>query len=320
MITEVDFGAAGRRVPAVLLGGTRLNVSNVNEALEKSGLNWTVKKSEEPVSVPVLTIDGVTNVTFAEKFITYREDTMTALGVVGTDYRVIQNADAFSFLDNLVDDSGAEYVSAGALKGGRGVYVYLKMPKTMTFAGNTDAIDTYLMVKSSHDGSKSFTASVQSLRQVCTNGLTGLVENASFALRHTTYSAGRIAQARDVLQLVHQYEDAFELEVEKLLSEDFNRQDFVRFIEKLVPDKISAKTEKPSKSVETTKGELMSLWSAPTQAIVAGTKWAAYNAVVEWADWVKPVRGNRSEEIERAERNVSGLSDSIKHKAYALLS
>lgn len=324
MTTEVQYENVGRRLPAVLLGGTRLNVNNVDEALEKSGLNWHVTKSEEPVRVPVLTGEGVTNVTFAEKFITYRsnpnDDQMTALGVVGTDYRVIQNADAFSFLDNLVDDSGAEYVSAGSLKGGRTVYVYLKMPKTMTFAGNTDAIDTYLMVKSSHDGSKSFTATVQSLRQICTNGLTGLVENASFALRHTTYAAGRIAQARDVLQLVHQYEDAFELEVQKLLSEDFNRQDFVRFIEKLVPDKISAKTEKPSKSVETTRDELMSLWSAPTQAIVAGTKWAAYNAVAEWADWVKPVRGNRLEEIERAERNVSGLSDSIKHKAYALLS
>lgn len=309
------------RVPAAIrLGGTPLNVSNVNDALELSGLNWTVRKSEAAVRVPVLTETGVTDVEFPEKFITYREDTNTALGVVGKSYTVIQNLDAFAFLDNLADDSGAEFASAGSLKGGRGVFVNMKMPKTLTFAGNTDAIDTYLLVKSSHDGSKAFTASVQSVRQICTNGLVGLVTEASFALRHTNYAAGKIAQARDVLQLVHAYEDSFESAVENLIAQEYTKQDYVRFVEKLVPEKVSLETGKLSKTVETTRGELMSLWSAPTQAIVAGTKWAAYNAVVEWADWIKPVRGNRDEAIERAERIVEGQADSIKFKALELLS
>jgi hypothetical protein len=65
----------------------------------------------------------------------------------------------------------------------------------------------------------------------------------------------------------------------------------------------------------------MALWKAPTQQNVAGTAWAAYNAVAEWADWVKPVRSAKDDKDDlRSERMLFGGSEALKAKAQLLLS
>jgi hypothetical protein len=63
----------------------------------------------------------------------------------------------------------------------------------------------------------------------------------------------------------------------------------------------------------------MGLWNAPTQQIVANTRWAAYNAVVEYSDWVKPVRGGDDKDALRAEKIILGNGEKLKERAQLLL-
>jgi hypothetical protein len=74
-------------------------------------------------------------------------------------------------------------------------------------------------------------------------------------------------------------------------------------------------------SIEKKRGELMGLWKAPTQQNVAGTAWAAYNAVAEWSDWVKPIRSAKDDKDDlRSERMLFGGAEKFKAQAQLLLS
>ena len=60
------------------------------------------------------------------------------LGVVGEDYQVVQNEQVADMLDKLVDESGAHFETAGSLRGGRSVFVTMKLPESMKVAGVDD--------------------------------------------------------------------------------------------------------------------------------------------------------------------------------------
>ncbi len=56
-------------------------------------------------------------------FATIRTDTQKILGVVGKDYEVIQNVDAFIFFDSIVGGDGIQYETAGALGNGERIFI-----------------------------------------------------------------------------------------------------------------------------------------------------------------------------------------------------
>ena len=74
----------------------------------------------------------------------------SALGIVSDRYKVVQNEDAFRFTDDLLG-AGVTYETAGALQGGRKVWMLARMPHRYIIAG--DEIAPYLVVMNSHDGS-----------------------------------------------------------------------------------------------------------------------------------------------------------------------
>jgi len=106
---------------------------NSAEALKFAGLDYNVEKR------PLFTVDSRNLVTFQSKdagglndvfmpdipvpnyYSTVRTDTEEVLGVVGKDYKVVQNTEAFSFFDSIVGSGeGILYETAGALGKGYG--------------------------------------------------------------------------------------------------------------------------------------------------------------------------------------------------------
>ena len=81
-----------RNVTWTNLGKDVTGCQKVEEVLEQSGLNYLVDKAElvfNPAN-PNLGVETVPN-----KVATYRTDTGKCMGVVGRDFQVIQNIDAF---------------------------------------------------------------------------------------------------------------------------------------------------------------------------------------------------------------------------------
>jgi phage/plasmid-like protein (TIGR03299 family) len=301
------------------LGTVTPDALTAQDALETAQLNWEVKVSDTNVGAVV---DGKV-LTVGNKFITYRDHPkkgLAALGVVGDRYTPIQNADAFEFLNYLSDDSGAKFETAGSLNNGARVFMTMKFPEAMTIAG-VDTINQYIMAINSHDGSSAFTVAVTPIRAVCTNTVRLALDHAvsKISLKHTAGSTAKVQQARETLGVVWRYQEEFEREVNYLLNRSMNEQDFKKFVEKLVPAAHKDASERQKNSIDTKRAEITALWYAPTQQNVANTAWAAYNAVVEWADWAQAVRGGENKNAVRAERNILGATDAIKNKAHALL-
>lgn len=310
--------ASAREIAWHKLGTVTSGAMTAEEALELAQLDWKVKVSESPVGALV---NGVV-IPVKDKFATYRDHPkmgIQGLGVVGNRYVPIQNSDAFSFLNNLVDESGAIFETAGSLSGGRQVFMSIKMPESIQLNGGADSVDMYLMATTSHDGSKSFTAAVTPIRPVCTNTVALALDRAKsrFNLRHTIGAQGKVAQAKEVLGLVHKYEAEFQLEVERLLDASYTNSQFEQLVETLFPIDDEATQVLTTKRTNQ-RDALLNLWTAPTQTIVGNTKWAAYNAVAEYADWFSPIRGVDPEK-NRARRIVTGELDTLKNKALTLL-
>lgn len=224
-------------------------------------------------------------------FATIRTDNDAVLGVVGKDYQVIQNRDAFSFFDSIVEGAGILYETAGALGKGERIFITAKLPNYIR-VGKEDLIEKYLFLTTSHDGFGAITAAFTPVRIVCQNTLNAAMHNHtnSIKIRHTANARERLQQAHKLMgisnQLSNDLEQLFNLwtkvaitdsEVKKLIQlalapgkeavqglgaerkEALSTQ-FQNVCEKAFEYAMS----NPTQTVETTKGTLFGTYNAVT--------------------------------------------------------
>ena len=174
------------------------------EAIKFAGLDYEVEKRKlftpcsQEISLGNETIHNKIEV--PNYFSTVRTDNDTVLGVVGKDYQIIQNRDAFSFFDSIVGGDGILYETAGALGNGERVFITAKLPDYIR-VGNDDLIEKYLFLTTSHDGSGSITAAFTPIRIVCNNTLNAAMNNKTntVRIRHTSNAKQRLEQAHKVM-------------------------------------------------------------------------------------------------------------------------
>jgi len=176
------------------------------EAIEFAGLNYIVEKR------PLFTYDSenqngnpevdliIPEIEVPNYYATVRTDNDNVLGVVGKDYQIVQNADAFSFFDAIVGGDGIQYETAGALGKGERIFITAKLPNYIK-VGSNDLIEQYLFLTTSHDGYGSITAAFTPVRIVCANTLNAAMRSHSNAvkIRHTANAKERLEQAHKVM-------------------------------------------------------------------------------------------------------------------------
>ena len=271
-------------------------------------------------TVEVIDTDGVAGpLEVPGQFATVRTNPVTGgtdvLGVVGSGYTVIQNEEHADLLNRVVDESGAHFETAGSLRGGRSVFLSMKVPRTMMIGG-IDPVDLYLIALNSHDGTSAFRLLVSPVRVVCANtqALALRRAQATFSIRHTSGAQSNIAQARQALGLTFKYADAFEREAEQMIAQSMTDAQFDAIISKLW---VSESESKRSATITANrKDTLFGLWSdAATNQAIRGTRWAGYQAITEYLDHFAPVQGNSARA--RAERVASGgASTALKTRAF----
>jgi len=165
------------------------------EAILHAGLDYEVEK--RMLFTPSL-LDSTIEV--PNYFSTVRTDTNTVLGVVGKDYQIVQNKDAFSFFDSIVGGDGILYETAGALGEGERIFITAKLPDYIR-VGKDDLIEKYLFLTTSHDGSGSITAAFTPIRIVCANTLNAALrtQTNTVRIRHTSNAKQRLEQAHTVM-------------------------------------------------------------------------------------------------------------------------
>jgi phage/plasmid-like protein (TIGR03299 family) len=173
------------------------------QAIQFAGLNYDVVKQDlytTAYNADAQAMDVTKRV--KTHFATIRPDTGDVLGVVGQDYEIVQNRNAFSFFDSIVGGDGIMYETAGALGKGERIFITAKLPDYIK-VGSDDMIEKYIFLTTSHDGTGSIIAAFTPTRIVCNNTLTLAMGNMSHSIkiRHTANAKERLEQAHKVMGL-----------------------------------------------------------------------------------------------------------------------
>lgn len=272
------------------LGTVIEGLATSEEALELAGLNWEVTK--EPVYQAIKREGGGPSYKKVDgKYATTRSSDQKVLGIVGGDYTICNNREAFAFMDNMIDSGEAVFDTAGSLFGGKRVFVSAVLPTTVRIAGLTDEeVELFMLFSNSHDGSKAINLDITPVRTVCRNTqiMAQAAAKTSWKLRHTSTLEGRMAEARDALELVHTFTDDFQKEMEQLLTTSVTEETFKKILEASFPDQ---KTQK-EKNVTAVLDNLRLSTTIPDE--LRSTGYGAYNALTEWVSWEKAYRSEEA--------------------------
>lgn len=268
-----------------------------SEAIKHAGLDYTVEKR------PLFTYDTanhrsdpetdliIPEIEVPDYYATIRTDTEQVLGVVGNDYEVIQNCDAFSFFDSIVGNKdGILYETAGALDKGERIFITAKLPDYIR-VGRNDLIEQYLFLTTSHDGYGSITAAFTPIRIVCNNTLNAAMKNKSncIKIRHTASAPERLKQAHRLLGITNQLAN----ELEGVFNQWASIRVTDQAVKRLVQIAMAPNKEVLHNLVEGRQDELSTVynnmvssvmeyaWTSPSQqeATTKGTLFGAYNSV-----------------------------------------
>jgi phage/plasmid-like protein (TIGR03299 family) len=287
---------------------------NTEKMVSLAGLDWTVSL------VPLVTNDSDKMESGA--FASVREDSdgaRTVLGVVGERYTVVQNYDALAFADNILD-GGGRWETAGALRNGSTVFGSMAVLDDIVLDPNgaADTIKTYLLISTSHDGSSAVQVLTTPVRVVCSNTLNMALHGAknSIKFRHTQSIEGKVLHARQSLGLARIYFDAFEKEAQALYATAVTNAKFDAIIKGVFPEPDRATAAKVAVTKwDNRRDRLFDLWNGDTNANIAGTAWAALNALTEENQWYRQVRSGNFENALAAGSGFDDATNTFRTKA-----
>lgn len=224
------------------MGITLENVHSLESALKLSGLDYSVEKRpvqfvnkvEQDWNGQKILVD--TPFIIPDQFATIRTDTNAPLGIVGKNYNILQNREAFDFLDSLAL-GGAKFETAGSY-GPNGAKSFITMSTEPMKILDDEFLPT-MMFLNSHDGSKAIQAMFISIRIFCSNCIARATRGAEnrVSIRHSNSMQAKLEQAKTILLQNTNYLERLKVEAEKLAVTPYSKEAFKALARELFPVK-----------------------------------------------------------------------------------
>jgi phage/plasmid-like protein (TIGR03299 family) len=286
MAHEVEQIMYVGNVPWHNLGQRFTEPPTLDEAIIAAGLDWKV------------TTEKVFSGTQEElpALATRRSSDNKILGVVGPAYVPLQNTDAFNFFRPFIDEKQAAIETAGSLRGGQRVFVLAKLALDPTEIVKGDAVEKYVLLSNSHDGTLAVRVGFTPVRVVCANTLAmahGHEGSKLIRVRHTKNVTQNLEDIRGIMNLANAEFEATAAQYRALASRQINQKDFERYV-KLVFNSNKKIIEAGGDVADINNKRIL----AAVQPIfekgrgndlpgVKGTLWGAYNSVNEYLQFVR---------------------------------
>lgn len=249
---------------------------------------------------------------------TVRKDTGQYLGTVGTRYNIIQNRDAFAFLENILDSGEVQPLGGGYFKQGARPWLQARLPEDIVIAG--DQYIPFIFCGTSHDGGIPLVISLSGIRVVCENTYAMNVKAPRrFVVRHLSSAQFRVNEARRVLELSYKYFEEYKVGMEDLAAQPIDDEAFKEFVGTLF--KFNPQhSEEQRESIARTRAQLFTIYNE-SPLVPRGTKYGALQAVTEWYDHFKNgFKGDARQKAERKTENILlGGGIEFKDRAVQLL-
>lgn len=323
--------------------GLGVNVKSAmtwSQAAELGRLNWEVNKRPLQYTGPKGSFDVKGN------FALVRSDTGRVFDVV-KDYKPIQNHEAFSFLDDVLQQHGAHYEVAGSIFGGEQIFLVVKMPNQSFMVDGKDQQDAYVVFTNPHVCGKSAKCFATSVRPECANTLRVAMAGMSrgISIRHTGNLKQKIQDAQRALGLAVTGFDAYRNACEQMVSTDIKITPFANSVLDEVldisaadlllgPDALAATISKDDKEHQANVAlftkqierrneimdDILDCYDSDHNA-KRGTVWGAFNAITDHVDHNRVGKQARDAETWRSRRfetALFGKGDLMKQVAFRL--
>lgn len=266
--------------------GTDIREANsVKEALQISGLDYEVVKA------PIYLSNGHR---IKDQFATKKKGTDEVFGIVGKDYTIVQNEEAFSFVDGIISE-GLTFVKAGETSYMN--YIIVSLPEQYIL---DDKFKPYIIFQNSHAGATTLKAAICPLRIICQNQFTMAFRNSEnkISIRHSSSIHEKMDEAQHILQFNAEYMDSFNKMANKMAANKIGDEKALDIIDKyfLVDDNASIRKVN---SNEEKKAILLNAYNAEDNQNFRGTQWGLVNAFSDYITHLDPARKTNKSNISK---------------------
>lgn len=299
------------KTPWHSLGQQLTEGATIEQWTQQAGLAYDVLES------PVLFNTAATTEPQAwpERKVLHRSDTGAPLAVVSQGYNVVQPSEVMGFFSKLVDLGGFTMETAGALSYGRRVWALAKVSEGAEVIEG-DVVRPYILLGTSYDGTMATIAKFTSIRVVCNNTITAAINNSESQVRVLHSERFDADEVRLQLGIVANQWERFLVQSRKLAGEPMTTEQADSFVTELLKPYHTGRI--PVNESRAFK-RIIQLFNGAAIGSdiqgVAGTRWAALNAVTELVDHER----GRSDST-RIESAWFGTGAALKNRALELLS
>lgn len=260
----------------------------------------------------------IRSVTLADRQAIAHSVTGEVFGIFKTGYVIHQYSEwLLNTVSTLLSDT-LSIGSAGVLRNGALAWVSVEVPETVTTPEGVQ-FRPNLLATTSHDGSLSTTFKRVVTNVVCdnTHAMAMGEKGEQVKVKHSRYSALKLADARSALNVLSNVAEEFEAEVRTLCALEVTRKEWSKFLDTLAP--MPAELGRSHTLADNKRQRLTQLWNSDARVSPwRGTAWGVVQAVNTYTHHEGTVRN-----ADRAERNmlnaVTGKTDSLDSGTLATL-
>lgn len=181
------------------IGKSVSECKDVQHVLAASGLDYNVVK--RPVFFGDSWQDEVGTHELVNRFVTVRESDNHPYDVISDKFEIVQNRDAFDFVNYMGDEVSFE--KAGETANGM-VYIIAKLPSVSILG---DEFVPHVIFRNGFSGKVKITAAICPLRIVCQNQFNFAFKNTQNAItiRHVQNAQAKLEEAKQVLKMSADY-------------------------------------------------------------------------------------------------------------------
>lgn len=255
------------------------SANNVDEALAMSNLNWMVKSKN------IYDEDG----NLIENYVVNKRDMDNkTLGIVTDRYRIVQNDEAFAFVNDLVSE-GFKFDKAGSFRGGRSIWVMGNLPEENILG---DDISNNVVFVNSHDGSSGVKVMMTPVRIICSNMINLALKNANriWTSKHTGHIYTKLEEAKYTLGLVSKYMSNLNDEAERLASISVTDSQIEEIFDKMFPIDTVNDSARKINNISVLKDSFIKCYNENDIKQFKNTAYGALNAFIDLVDHKEPAR------------------------------
>lgn len=275
---QILEGIVSDRLPTWDGVGRSVNTKSMVDTLQQAGLDYDVALK------PITLQDGTP---IADRFATVRSDGHV-YDVVSSKYNIVQNRDAFEFVNYMSDE--IEFLKAGETASGV-VWVIARM-EDVSILGDT--FTPHVIFRNGFNGKVKISAAICPLRIICQNQFNMAFRNAANTahIRHVMNVQERILEARETLLMSAEYMRSLKTMAEKMAVKRLNNSQVDRVIARMFPLPEGRALEKVNpfamKTLLDRRASFVAAYEHVDNTNFRGTAWGMVNAYTDFMTHTVP--------------------------------